>query len=210
MKNHFLTILILSFFVLQLNNSYNLFANFGSKTFSKYSFESNSNKEFSYNNYNVEALDTVKEDYLKTDTNEVFTIVEEMPEFPGGDQAMYKFIGENIKYPKEALKAGIQGVVFVNFIVNKDGSISGANVLRGIGGGCNEESLRVVNMMPTWKPGMQKGKYVTVQYNLPIRYILKEPVKKDIEKNEGEEKVEKIEKVEEVETGKKKKQKKQK
>jgi len=189
MKNCLLTTLFLVFFALQSKSHTALFHIIDNE---------------------IEKSDLFEIINLKEDTNVVFTIVESMPEFPGGDKEMYKFIGENIKYPKEALKAGIQGVVFVNFIVNKDGSISGANVLRGIGGGCNEEALRVVNMMPNWTPGMQKGKYVAVQYNLPIRYILKEPVKKDIEKFEGEDKVEKIEKVEEIETGKKKKDKKQK
>jgi TonB family protein len=118
------------------------------------------------------------EDREFEEDKDVFTIVEQMPGFPGGQEALFKFLGENIRYPKKALNAGIQGVVYVTFVVEQDGTISRARVLRGIGGGCDEESLRVVNSMPTWMPGVQRGKPVRVQYNLPIRYTLREPTKK--------------------------------
>ena len=101
-----------------------------------------------------------------------FTVVEEMPEYPGGMQAMLEFIGRNLHYPPEARDAGIQGRVFVNFTVNDDGSIQDVKVLKGIGGGCDEEAVRVVSMMQNWKPGKQKGKPVRVAYNLPIRFSL--------------------------------------
>jgi periplasmic protein TonB len=105
-------------------------------------------------------------------SDDVFMIVEEMPQFPGGQEGLFKFLAGNIRYPEEAVEAGIEGTVYVTFVVGKDGSIGEARVLRGIGGGCDEESLRVVNAMPNWRPGFQRGKPVLVQYNLPIRYTL--------------------------------------
>ncbi len=104
---------------------------------------------------------------------EIFTIVEEMPSFPGGDGELFKYLGENMKYPAMAKDAGITGTVFVTFVVKEDGSVSGVRVLRGIGGGCDEEAIRVVQGMPKWKPGRQRGKSVRVQYNLPIRFVLR-------------------------------------
>ncbi len=103
---------------------------------------------------------------------EIFTVVESMPEFPGGESALYKFLAKNIEYPQIANEGGIQGRVFVTFVVEKDGSITDVRVLRGIGGGCDEEAIRVVKSMPKWKPGKQRGKPVRVQYNLPIKFTL--------------------------------------
>ena len=105
--------------------------------------------------------------------DEVFTIVEEMPEFPGGNDAMYAFINENINYPEEAQKDKIQGVVYVKFIVRKDGSIDeNVNVVRGVHPLLDTEAQRVVRSMPDWKPGMQRGKPVSVYFTLPIRFKL--------------------------------------
>jgi protein TonB len=104
---------------------------------------------------------------------QIFTIVEEMPTFPGGEAELFKYLGKNIKYPQMATDAGISGVVYVTFVVGKDGKITDVKVLRGIGGGCDEEAVRVVKSMPPWKPGKQRGKPVTVQYNLPIRFTLR-------------------------------------
>jgi protein TonB len=104
---------------------------------------------------------------------EVFTVVEDPPTFPGGDAALFKYLGENIKYPAMAKDAGVSGVVFVTFKVGKDGGVSDVNVLRGIGAGCDEEAIRVVKSMPKWNPGKQRGKEVIVQFNLPIRFTLK-------------------------------------
>ena len=101
-----------------------------------------------------------------------FTIVEQMPEFPGGQDAMFKFLGENIKYPKEARKQGISGRVFVTFVVEADGEITNIEMLREIGGGCDEEAMRVVSIMPTWEPGYQRGVPVRVGFNLPIKFSL--------------------------------------
>jgi len=106
----------------------------------------------------------------KEDT--VYQIAEEMPKFPGGEQAMIKFVAENINYPQEAKDKEIAGRVFVSFVVEKDGSVSNVKVVRGIGGGCDEEAARVIKGMPKWKPGMQKGKPVRVNYMMPVFFKL--------------------------------------
>ena len=103
---------------------------------------------------------------------EIFKIVEEMPSFPGGEAKLMEYVGKNIKYPQIARETGIQGRVFVNFVVEPDGSVSNVTVLRGIGGGCDEEAMRVVKNMPKWKPGKQRGKAVRVQYMLPVNFRL--------------------------------------
>jgi len=103
---------------------------------------------------------------------EVFLVVEEAPEFPGGKDALMKFLSDSIRYPKLARNSKIQGFVYVSFIVEPDGSVSNVKVLRGIGGGCDEEAVRVVQSMPKWKPGTQRGETVRVQYSLPIRFVL--------------------------------------
>jgi len=104
--------------------------------------------------------------------NDVFTVVEEQPYFPGGNDARHKFIVENIHYPDSALKNKIQGSVFVTFIVEKDGGLCNMRVLKGIGGGLDEEAVRVIKMMPKWIPGRQRGTPVRVQCLLPIKFIL--------------------------------------
>ncbi len=106
------------------------------------------------------------------DPDDTFTIVEVMPEFPGGGEARVSYIDKELKYPAHAIEAGIQGVVYITFMVERDGSINDVQVLRGIGGGCDEEAVRVVKGMPNWKPGTQGGKPVRVMYNLPLRYHL--------------------------------------
>ena len=102
----------------------------------------------------------------------VFVVVEKSPEFPGGNDSLYAFIGRNIKYPEAAKKNKIEGRVFVTFVIEKDGQVSNAKLLRDIGGGCGEEAIRVVNSMPKWKPGTQRGNPVRVQFNLPIMFQL--------------------------------------
>ncbi|MEI6766336.1 MAG: energy transducer TonB [Bacteroidota bacterium] len=102
----------------------------------------------------------------------IFTVVEEMPSFPGGDESRIKFLQENIKYPQMARESGIQGTVYVTFVVNENGQVTDVKVLRGIGGGCDEEAVRVVKMMPPWNAGKQSGKPVRVQFNMPIRFTL--------------------------------------
>lgn len=103
---------------------------------------------------------------------EIFTIVEEQPGFPGGEGALMEYLGKNISYPQLARESNIQGTVYVTFVVEPNGSISNVKTLKGIGGGCDEEAIRVVKNMPSWKAGKQRGKPVRVQFNLPIRFIL--------------------------------------
>ena len=99
-------------------------------------------------------------------------VVDESPEYPGGMEALYKYLAENIHYPEQAKNDQIQGRVVISFVVEKDGSISDAKVVRGIGGGCDEEALRVVNAMPKWTPGKMRGEVVRVNFNLPITFKL--------------------------------------
>jgi TonB family protein len=101
-----------------------------------------------------------------------FIIVQDQPTFMGGDEARIEYIKENLRYPDEAREKGIQGIVFVTFVVEADGSISNVRLLRGIGGGCDEEAVRVIENMPRWIPGKQRGQAVRVQFNMPIRFTL--------------------------------------
>ena len=105
-------------------------------------------------------------------TDKVLEKAEVMPEFPGGEQAMMKFIAENVKYPEKAKEEGVMGRVFLGFVVEKDGSVNEVRVLRSIGGGCDEEAVRVIKSMPKWKPGIQDGKAVRVNYQIPIHFKL--------------------------------------
>lgn len=107
----------------------------------------------------------------KEDT-QVFFIVEDMPEFPGGMAALQKFIAQAIKYPVIAQENGIQGKVFVNFVVNTDGSVTDAKIARGVDPSLDKEALRVVMTLPKWKPGRQGGKPVRVSYTVPINFQL--------------------------------------
>jgi protein TonB len=110
---------------------------------------------------------------IETGPAEIFTIVEQMPEFPGGEAKLFEYLGKNIKYPAMARENGITGTVYVTFVVEGSGDISDVKLLRGIKGGCDEEAIRVVKGMPSWKAGKQNGKSVRVQYNLPIRFTLR-------------------------------------
>ncbi|MDX9940658.1 MAG: energy transducer TonB [Bacteroidales bacterium] len=102
----------------------------------------------------------------------IFTVVEDQPSYPGGEEARIRYLQENLRYPQMAREAGIQGTVFVTFVVERDGSVTDVRVLRGIGGGCDEEAVRVVQNMPRWNPGRQRGQPVRVQFNMPIRFVL--------------------------------------
>lgn len=113
----------------------------------------------------------VKEEVEEVE-EEVFLVVEEDPEFPGGLDALSKFIADNIKYPQLAKENNITGKVFVSFVVEKDGRVGQVKILRDIGGGCGNEAVRVVKMMPKWKPGKQRGKAVRTQFNLPVNFDL--------------------------------------
>lgn len=103
---------------------------------------------------------------------QVFFIVEDMPEFPGGEAALRQFIANEIKYPVIAQENGIQGRVYVTFVVNTDGSIADAKIARGVDPSLDKEALRVVSTLPRWKPGMQRGKAVRVSYTVPINFVL--------------------------------------
>jgi periplasmic protein TonB len=106
------------------------------------------------------------------DENKIFMVVEQQPEFEGGYEAMMNFIRKNMRYPASARRMGIDGTVYVSFVVGKDGSINDVKVLRGISADCDKEAVRVVQMMPHWKPGKQNGKAVFVRFNLPIKFKL--------------------------------------
>lgn len=105
--------------------------------------------------------------------NKVFTEVEHEPSFPGGLDKFYKFLQQNIKYPAEARKKTVQGKVFITFVIEKDGSLSNMKVLRDPGYGCGAEAVRVMKLSPKWKPGIQNGHKVRVQYTMPINFTLK-------------------------------------
>ncbi|HET6557851.1 MAG TPA: TonB family protein, partial [Prolixibacteraceae bacterium] len=107
---------------------------------------------------------------LKKVENDVYTLVEQMPEFPGGEEALKIYMASNIKYPEIALENGIQGKVFISFVVNKEGRISNAKVMRSIDPALDQEALRVVESMPSWIPGKQNGKEVDVEYTLPVEF----------------------------------------
>jgi protein TonB len=107
-----------------------------------------------------------------TEEEPIFAIVESMPAFPGGEEARLKYLNDHVNYPTMAREAGIQGRVFVEFVIEKDGSVTNARVVRGIGGGCDEEAVRVVENMPRWIPGKQRNVPVRVRFNMPIRFIL--------------------------------------
>jgi len=103
---------------------------------------------------------------------EIFLVVEDPATFPGGENARMRFLTENIRYPQIAREMGIQGTVYVTFVVEPNGALTNIRVLRGIGGGCDEEAVRVVSIMPRWVPGKQRGQSVRVQFNMPIRFVL--------------------------------------
>jgi protein TonB len=106
--------------------------------------------------------------------DEIFLIVEKAPEPVGGLQAFYTYVSENIKYPVKAARMNISGKVFVQFVVNKDGSLTDFTVVKGIGGGCDEEAVRVLKSAPKWVPGKQRGKNVRVRMVIPIIFMLRE------------------------------------
>jgi TonB family protein len=109
---------------------------------------------------------------MKSGSDEIFFVVEEMPEFPEGEMALRQFIANNVKYPDDAQKSGTQGKVYVTFVVSKDGSVADAKIVRGVSPSLDAEALRVVNALPKWKPGKQKGEAVNVSYTVPINFKL--------------------------------------
>ena len=105
-------------------------------------------------------------------SQQIFTVVETMPEFPGGQMALLQYLSKSIKYPVIAQENGIQGRVSCSFVVNKDGSIVDAEVIRGVDPSLDKEALRVINSMPKWSPGKQRGKPVRVKYTVPVTFRL--------------------------------------
>ncbi len=104
--------------------------------------------------------------------NAVFILVEQMPEFPGGQDGVRRFLSATIEYPKEAQARKIKGKVFVSFIIEKDGSVSNVKVMRKVNPLLDEEAVRVIKLMPKWTPGVQRGKPVRVSYTIPINFSL--------------------------------------
>ena len=124
----------------------------------------------------LDKLDMGKSDAVPpafADSSQVFAIVDKMPSFPGGETAMLEFLKRNLKFPEDAKENGIDGKIFLSFIIETDGRITNVKVDRGItGGGLNQEAIRVVKSMPDWIPGTNKGRVVRVSYKLPITFKL--------------------------------------
>lgn len=131
----------------------------------------------------------------------VYTVVEEQPEFPGGTQAMWDFLGRHIKYPETASKANVQGRVFLSFVVTETGETEDIVVLKGIGYGCDTEAVRVLKLFPKWKPGRQNGTPVNVKYNLPINFQLDDDKKTSVIDNKQSQKPKESERVLTAEAG---------
>ncbi|PLX24084.1 MAG: energy transducer TonB [Salinivirgaceae bacterium] len=120
----------------------------------------------------IEQTDIMIEEEEEEEEPEIFMVVEQMPEFPGGQGQLFKYISQNINYPAIAKENGIQGKVFIQFVVGKDGSITNVTVLRGVDPSLDKEAVRVVQSMPKWTPGKQRGKPVFVRYQVPINFRL--------------------------------------
>ncbi|WP_454804447.1 energy transducer TonB [Mucilaginibacter phyllosphaerae] len=109
---------------------------------------------------------------VEENPNQIFTAVEQVPSFPGGDGAFGKYLGNNIKYPAIARENNVQGRVVLTFVVERDGSLTDIKVLRSLGSGTDEEAIRVLKKSPKWKPGIQNGRPVRVQYSIPVNFTL--------------------------------------
>jgi periplasmic protein TonB len=115
----------------------------------------------------VVCMDTVRSNH-----KDIQTIVEQMPEFPTGEVALFKYLRDSLRYPQVALDSGIEGKVYIRFAVDTTGELTHIEVRKGLGGGCNEEVVRLIRAMPRWIPGRQQGKLVKVFYTLPIKFNL--------------------------------------
>ena len=126
----------------------------------------------------VQLTDDVLEEYVanalppEEPTEEVLVIAETQPSFPGGIEAFYRYVGSHIVYPPSAIRRGLSGKVYVEFVVDQDGSLSNLRIVKGIGGGCDEEALQVVQDSPRWNPGKQRGRAVRVRMVVPIKFSL--------------------------------------
>ncbi len=127
--------------------------------------EMDEDTEIEYQEVEVKEEEPVEEE-------EIFLIVEQMPQFPGGDEALRKYLAQSVKYPVIAQENGIQGRVFVSFVVAKNGEVTNVKVARPFDPNLDKEAVRVVQSMPKWAPGMQRGKAVKVSYTVPINFVL--------------------------------------
>jgi len=134
--------------------------------------EAISNVTFDKGTDDVAAPVATVNNQITEETDEPLVIVEQMPQFPGGENEMVKFIHNNLRYPPLASENGIAGTVVVNFVIDREGKIGRIKVVRGIGGGCDEEAVRVLEKMPAWSPGKQGGRTVLVSYTVPFKFIL--------------------------------------
>lgn len=123
--------------------------------------------------------DTLRMDTIEkvAEDVEIFGMVEEMPSFPGGEVKLVEYIAKNLNYPQEAIEKGIEGRVFVGFIIDVDGSVTDVKLLRGIGGGCDEEAIRVIKSLPKWRPAKQNGVFSRVSYQIPVNFKLDDKTK---------------------------------
>jgi len=119
-----------------------------------------------------EPVGTADTKVTEEDPNKIFTSVEQVPEFPGGPDAFNKYLGNHIKYPAVARENNTQGRVIVTFVCERDGSLTDVRVVRDIGDGCGDEAVRVIKGSPKWKPGIQNGRPVRVQYSVPVSFTL--------------------------------------
>lgn len=122
--------------------------------------------------YSLLEVEEPVEEVVKEKKEEAFTYVEEMPSFPGGEEELLRFIAQKVKYPEIARRAGVEGKVFVSFVVEKNGTITELQVVKGIGAGCDEEAIRVIQLMDKWKPGRQNGNPVRVRISIPFLFKL--------------------------------------
>jgi periplasmic protein TonB len=106
--------------------------------------------------------------------NEIVDVAEINPEFPGGLEKMYRYLGNNLRYPRYLMERRISGTVFVSFVVSKSGEINQVEILKSPNDGFNDEVIRVINKMPKWRPGIQAGKPVSVRYKMPIKFTLRD------------------------------------
>lgn len=121
------------------------------------------------NDSELEAEEVITESDV---VNEVFSLVEDMPRFPGGNEAYYQFLGRQINYPKQAIELGIEGKVHLSFVVNEDGSLSDLQLVKGIGGGCDQEALEAFLNSPAWEPGKQRGRNVKTRMQAAVTFEL--------------------------------------
>lgn len=118
----------------------------------------------------IEIMEPIEEEDV---VDEIFVIVEQEPLPEGGIDAFYEYVGKNLKYPATAMRLGISGIVFVQFVIEKDGSLTQVEVVKGIGAGCDEETIRVIESAPDWNPGKQRGVAVRVKKIMPIRFVIR-------------------------------------